>query len=73
MPDTLVTNPPRFAELQRVTLVRPVSSDGGTLPAGAHGTVMLAHRTSAAYEVEFTDPFPTVVTVAAEAMVSATA
>ncbi len=52
-------------ELSRITLARQVTSDDGVLPPGAQGTVVHTYRDGRAYEVEFTEPFPTVATVEA--------
>jgi len=50
-------------ELTRVSIVRRVDADGRWLPVGATGTVVHAYADGRAYEVEFTQPFPCLVTL----------
>jgi len=61
-------HPPRHPELSLVSLGRPVQSDDGLLPSGARGTVVHVYPAERAYEVEFYEPFHTVVTVEAPAI-----
>ena len=50
-------------ELVVVVLRNPVEHDGSILPAGSTGTVVHAYPGGQLYEVEFAKPFPCVVTV----------
>jgi len=50
--------------LSTVALKRPHASDGRLLPGGATGTVVHSYRDGTAYEVEFSEPFHCVVTLA---------
>jgi hypothetical protein len=51
-------------ELSVVALTHSVPArDGRILPEGATGTVVLAYRDGAGYEVEFVKPFHCLVTV----------
>ena len=52
-----------FSELDVVRLRAVVSTDEGIIPSGAVGTIVYLHSGSDAYEVEFADPFPAVVTL----------
>lgn len=58
----------RHPELSLVSLLLPVESDGGLLPAGATGTVVHVYPDERAYEVEFNQPFHTVATIVATAV-----
>ena len=57
-----------FQELDDVMLASPIRVKplGRVLPAGSRGTVVGIWRDGAAYEVEFTQPFECLVTVASE-------
>lgn len=66
MPDT-AREP--VAEHSVVTLNAPLSADGKVLPKGTRGTVVAVYQDAAAYEVEFFEPFHSVVTVRPEALV----
>jgi hypothetical protein len=61
-----------FKELDDVVLAAPVrvATAGRDLPAGAHGTVVGVWRDGAAYEVEFSQPFPCLVTVRAASLLA---
>jgi Domain of unknown function (DUF4926) len=61
-----------FKELDDVVLAAPVrvAAAGRDLPAGAHGTVVGVWRDGAAYEVEFSQPFPCLVTVRAASLLA---
>lgn len=50
-------------ELDVVRLLAEVQLDEGRLPIGALGTAVYRHRDGEAFEVEFIDPFPAVVTL----------
>lgn len=52
-----------FSELDPVLLRSAVYDERGTLPIGALGTVVFRHDRDDAYEVEFAEPFPAVVTL----------
>lgn len=52
-----------FDELATVGLVHAVAVDDRSLPAGTRGTVVGVYRGSAAYEVEFDQPFHAIVTL----------
>lgn len=52
-------------ELDLVRLLAEVKLDEGRLPIGAMGTAVYRHRDGEAFEVEFIDPFPAVVTLRA--------
>lgn len=55
----------RFAELSVVALTHSIEIGGQRLPTGAKGTVVAAYAEGAGYEVEFEQPFPAVLTLAA--------
>jgi hypothetical protein len=57
-----------IAELSRVSIKRPVDTPQGRLPEGSTGTVVSVYDSGAAYCVEFTVPFQTLVTVDAGAL-----
>ncbi|MGH7044389.1 MAG: DUF4926 domain-containing protein [Acetobacteraceae bacterium] len=59
---------PRFRELSRVTLTRPVETENGTLPARATGTVVHVYPQGRAYEVEFSTPLSVIATVTSDAI-----
>jgi type III restriction enzyme len=63
-------DPQAFKELDEVELTVPVhdTMSGRELPAGARGTVVGVWRGGRAYEVEFTEPFASLVTVQAEGL-----
>jgi hypothetical protein len=61
---------PVHSEGSQVSLARTVESRDGTLPIGATGTVVRVYPGGRAYDVEFSSPFHTVVTVAADALIS---
>ncbi len=63
-------NPSALPELSVVRLVRDVTTDeGGTLPAGSSGTIVGTFGDGEAYDVEFIEPLPALVTLAAAAIV----
>jgi hypothetical protein len=53
-------------ELSIVALKHPIKSKDRVLPKGDKGTVVHAYRDGEHYEVEFSEPFPCVVTVRRE-------
>jgi hypothetical protein len=53
-------------ELSIVALTHPIESKDGVLPEGDRGTVVHTYRDGEHYEVEFSEPFPCVVTVRRE-------
>lgn len=55
----------RIEEFQCVRLLGQYVADEGTLHPGAIGTVVHVHRGGEAYEVEFTQPFQSVLTLTA--------
>jgi hypothetical protein len=59
-----------FQELDEVALARAVfvKDAGKELPAGARGTVVGVWHGGRAYEVEFSKPFPCLVTVPPESL-----
>lgn len=58
-------------ELDRVALTVPVSSEAGTVPAGATGTIVGVWQAGHAFEVEIARPFAALVTVTASQVVRA--
>ena len=50
-------------ELTRVALLRAVATDAGVLPEGARGTIVSSYDQGAAYCLEFTKPFPALLTI----------
>ena len=53
-------------ELSIIALKRAHECEGRMLPVGSRGAVVYAYRDGAAYEVEFSEPFPCVVTVGSD-------
>jgi len=53
----------RFHELELVRLRGQYTAPEGMLPPGAVGTIVYRHKAGEAYEVEFAEPFATVVTL----------
>lgn len=51
-------------ELTRVALLRAFDTEAGVLPKGARGTIVSSYDRGAAYYLEFTRPFPALLTVA---------
>ena len=56
------------AEHSIVSLNTEITTDGKILPKGTRGTVVAVYKDGAAYEVEFFDPFHSVLTVMPEAL-----
>ena len=59
-------NRDRLRDLQTVRLLGQYTAPEGILRPGALGTIVYRHPETDAYEVEFAEPFPTVVTLRAE-------
>ena len=67
-PDGAALRRSPVAEHAMVSLNAPLAADEGILPKGARGTVVAVYKGGAAYEVEFREPFHSVVTVMPEAL-----
>lgn len=55
--------PPGLNNLDCVVLGEEVDTGAGRLPRGARGTIVLVWRDGDAFEVEFSNPFPALVTL----------
>ena len=54
---------PVLAEFDMVKTRVAISIDGRILPSGSLGAIVLIHRDGRAFEVEFAEPVPAVVTL----------
>ncbi len=54
-----------FEELDVIRTRATLSVEGGIVPSGSLGAVVLVHRDGKAFEVEFTDPICAVITLEA--------
>jgi hypothetical protein len=62
---------PRLAELDVVRLLSVVYTDDATYPVGSIGTIVFEHDGADAFEVEFAQPSPAVITLRAADLASA--
>lgn len=61
----------KFAELSVVRLVRTVKVGPRAMPSGTLGTVVGCYANGIGYEVEFAEPFHTIVTLVESDLVTA--